>query len=320
MLVPTQVTFTRLVPVSPLPEAGSVGCEWHTPATARELPSAAGRGLDGRCLGSYASTIPRVAWSQRLTDLRAQRLSPCALRWGPCSRGAAPALALPVRPGSGQVSAETTSLLGFSFICIPYFPLGSPEGIRSITHAGKNPCQAVLSGTSPKAQERRVWVSRNWGSWIHFHWWAYFMNTGFHFQSTFVYFAPSYSVVSILYSLLSLKEISQREINWGAVKYPLSSNFWALKCFSAGESRGRSQDMRPGPEEVIINKALCLGVEHSAFSWPLSFHYSHRCRHLSSSERHLSGSARLQPLKKPLKSHSWVLYHPLHGICGQIPR
>lgn len=131
------------------------------PATARELPSAAGRGLDGRCLGSYASTIPRVAWSQPLTDLRAQRLSPCALRWGPCSRGAAPALALPVRPGSGQVSAETTSLLGFSFICIPYFPLGSPEGIRSITHAGKNPCQAVLSGTSPKAQERRVWVSRN---------------------------------------------------------------------------------------------------------------------------------------------------------------
>lgn len=173
----------------------------------------------------------------------------------------------------------------------PTFPRASPESILSIDHLDENPClRLCCQGTSPKAQESSVWVSvsldRKWGSWIHFHWWVYFTNTDDNF---WVFLHTLYQDIQVYpFSILSLFLYLPK-----GGQYPLSPTFWTLTCFSARESRGRSQDVPPGPEEMLVNKGFEFRCRILNIFSETEFHCFHHCRHLSSSERNLPGSARL---------------------------
>lgn len=164
---------------------------------------------------------------------------------------------LPVWSGWGPTSDETTSSLD----CCPDFPLGfSWERPLHKSLGRESLSQALLSGNlSECPRGKRLGLSFTWqkmreldplslmGLFHEYRW---------QFPSNFVYF------ISIFFPFLCLLKGGQ---------YPLSSTFWTLKCFSARESRGRSQGVPPGPQEMLVTKGLSLGVGYATFSLRLSF-------------------------------------------------
>lgn len=168
----------------------------------------------------------------------------------------------------------------------PTFPRVSPESVLSTDRLDKSPCLRLCC---PKAQGSSIWVSvsldRKWGSWIHCHWWVYFTSTDY---NLWVFLHTLYQDIQVYpFSILSLSYI----FHWRSV--PSKSNSWTLKCFSAREHRSRSQEVRPGPEEMLVNKGFEFRYRILNIFSEIEFHCLHHRRHLSSSKRDLPGLARL---------------------------